>query len=93
MVLRNLTKTTGVLHEAQLLQMKLWPSVLWPRSKTEATISQGSSISTGLVEYDIQVNTPSPSDLENAKTLVDWTKTMLDGWDVRVSVNGKLLAR
>lgn len=32
LLLRDLTRRTGVLHEAQLLNLKLWPLVIFPKA-------------------------------------------------------------
>ena len=39
LALRALTRATGVLHEAQILQMKLWPFVLFPKHKVKYELS------------------------------------------------------
>lgn len=36
--LSGLTKTTGVLHEAQVLQLKYWPYVMAPHAKSIETV-------------------------------------------------------
>jgi len=48
-MLRNLTRLTGGIHEAQLFQLKLWPFLLYPKIKVkyELRIDQDKKI----VEY------------------------------------------
>ena len=38
LVLKQMTQTTGMLHEAQILQLKLWPYVLFPKTKVKYTL-------------------------------------------------------
>lgn len=88
MALRNMTKLTGAIHEAQLLQVKMWPKVLWPTASCEAHITN--DVGKGSVHYFITRSGKRITRKDRALVfqLVDWTDTIFDNWDVQVSING-----
>jgi hypothetical protein len=61
MMLRGLTKTTGMLHEAQVLQLKHWPRIAIPHS----TYSEfGFSHEKHVVEFRVKTKGKAPKDLK-----------------------------
>lgn len=61
MMLRGLTKTTGMLHEAQVLQLKHWPRIAIPHSTySEFAFSHEKH----LVEFRIKTKGKAPGDLK-----------------------------
>lgn len=93
LMLKDLTRRMGVLHEAQVLQLKMWPMTLFTHAKkTEERVNLESKE----IDYDIlQTKGKKPSDLkERFEALNEWTKWLLgDDWVVRVRERGKLLYR
>lgn len=83
-LLRELTKTTGVLHEAQVQQIRYWPVLLF-EAKSAAEIST----QTNTIHYKImptktkkKIKWDKPSSL-----LAEWTKALLgEDWTVLVQV-------
>jgi hypothetical protein len=71
-LLRELTRSTGVLHEAQVQQIRYWPVLLFS-GKSSAEVA---------TETKKSVKWTKPSQI-----LADWTKTLLgDDWTVLVQV-------
>jgi hypothetical protein len=81
--LRALTRITGALHEAQILQLKLWPFVLYPKIKYELRINQD----TKTIEYLMQIKGKVEHKFEEFEEGVQWL--LGPEWLLKVSVNGK----
>lgn len=83
-LLRTLTETTGVLHEAQVLQLKYWPWILFTH------------IADSVAEVDLERRTVNfrltigdddpPQDLDKRYRVMDeWVKSLLgDRWYIRI---------
>lgn len=83
-ILRQLTESTGVLHEAQVLQLKYWPWILFTH------------ISNSVAEVDLERrcvgfrltigDEEPPQDLNKRYRVMDeWVKTLLgDRWYIRI---------
>jgi hypothetical protein len=93
LLLRDLTARMGVLHDAQALQMKMWPLVLFTHAKkTEQRVN----IKEKEVDYILlQTKGKPPEDLEKRfAALNEWTKWLLGpDWLVRVKLRDKLIYR
>lgn len=97
MLLRAQSARLGTLHEAQVLQLKLWPRILFQTSTKET------SFKTDIVEKKLVfsvVNTGKPFKPSKGQGVVrpadapvvldEWTKALLGGdWDVTVNVRAK----
>jgi hypothetical protein len=93
LMLKDLTKRMGVLHEAQVLQLKMWPLTLFTHAKkTEERVN----LETKEIDFDIlQTKGKKPTDLkERFEALDKWTRWLLgDDWVVRVRERGKVIFR
>lgn len=83
MLLRALTEKLDILHEAQVLQLKMYPPVLYGASKFTLKLDlEGKKI-----HYELQSNPPDLNGTE-IDQLSSWVKTLLgDRWSVDVQVN------
>ena len=74
MALKALTRTTGCLHEAQILQFKLWPFVLYPKIKVkyELQIDQDGKAVTYLLKFPGKVPASLPEQLKGLEEAVQW---------------------
>lgn len=93
MMLRDLTNRLGALHEAQVLQLKMWPLVLFQHVKKceERVNIEAREIDFVLLQTKGEV----PKDFKKrCMTLAEWTKWLLGGdWVVRVKLRDKLVFR
>jgi hypothetical protein len=93
LMLKGLTRSMGVLHEAQVLQLKMWPLVLFTHArKCEERVN----LETREIDFVIlQTKGEAPKDLEaRMEALVGWTKWLLgDDWMVKVKLRNKTLLR
>jgi hypothetical protein len=92
-LLRDLTARMGVIHEAQQLQLKMWPIVLFTHGQK---FEERVDINGKEVDFIIlQTKGKKPADMdERFKALNDWTKWLLgDDWLVRVKLRDKVLYR
>jgi len=86
LLLRAFTKTTGMLHDAQVLQLKMWPRVLFQRS----TASQiRVDVAKAHLSFDIAVAGGKPIkgvlEPDAPKLLHDWVKSLLGPeWSVSI---------
>lgn len=88
MRLRHLTELTGVLHEAQLFQFKMWSAILFNKQTKVKVVNEhrGSKKVTYMVTGDVD-NLP-----EKAEQVCDWTATILgSGWEIEVRRKGKVI--
>lgn len=88
MTLRGLTKNTGVLHEAQVLQVKAWPIVLFSNCKSSKFSFCWEKRE---VEYDIKTKGRGKKDeMDRGVLLLDhYTKTLLGPeYTVTIFFNG-----
>lgn len=92
MLLKEQTNRTGMLHEAQVLQLKMAPLVLFAKSTKS---SFGINIDSKRIVFTITMGKRLPQGLVNkplgpkeaATTLDDLTKRLLgDDWDVEIRV-------
>jgi hypothetical protein len=84
MLLKELTKTTGVLHEAQVLQLKMWPYVAFQKlDKYEIAID----LDKKSVWYKMTSGSlPGDEKTKGAASLKKNVKALLgDDWEVIVS--------
>lgn len=92
-LLRNITATMGVLHEAQVLQLKWWPLTLFTHArKCEERIN----IERKEIDFVIlQTKGQPPKDIKKRyEAIVEWTKWLLGSeWTVRIRLRDKLLHR
>ncbi len=92
MLLRNLTKTTGLLHDAQLLQLKMWSLVFSSHvSSCEMHIDQEKQ----QIDFHLKTKGRTPADFqERCGHLVEWVQKLLGGeWLVRIKIREKLVHR
>ena len=91
MILKGLTRTTGVLHEAQIIQLKYWAVFLFPKVKFEIRIDQD----TRSVEYDFLFSGKSPSKLNEKLVSLEECLQWLLGteWLLTVLAKGKRVYR
>jgi hypothetical protein len=92
MLLRDITKRTGILHDAQVLQLKMWPLILLPFSK-----SAKAKIDTTKYEitFEVDVHGKLPKDADTHFGRLNEAVKWLLGkeWLVRVKVRGKQVYR
>ena len=83
-LLKNITKLTGALHEAQLEQMKYWLYALIKDPIIfEIQIAQEKQQVTYLIKSEADIK-------ENLSCLNNWIKWLLgEEWEVKVQINGK----
>ena len=83
-LLRDFTNRTGVVHEAQLLQLKMWPGVWFDRHVTsKCSIDQEKK----KLSYDVLVSSRAETDDELAEKLSRCVKWLFgDTWAVTVNV-------
>jgi hypothetical protein len=88
LLLRGLTKTTGILHEAQLLQLKLWPMVMISHATSSEAVFSYDDKS---VVFNVATKGPKPKDLDKRLECLDDSVKMLfgDEYLVVVYLNGK----
>lgn len=93
LMLRDLTARAGVLHEAQVLQLKMWPLVLFGHVKK---CEERVNLETREIDYVFLQTKGKPSNdfKERLDVLVGWTKWLLGSdWVVRVKLRDKLIHR
>lgn len=93
LLLRDITARLGVLHEAQVLQLKMWPLVLFGNVKK---CEQHVNIEGKVIEYHIlQTKGRYPNDKQaRFDAMADWTHWLLGSdWIVRIKERGKLIFR
>jgi hypothetical protein len=86
---KDLTRRTGTLIEAQVLQLRLWPQVAF--NVLDATIDP-LDIEGKTVNYMLRVKTfPKTKDVEKrANVVADWVRTLLgDDWAINVRFRQK----
>lgn len=75
LLLKNLTKKTGMLHEAQLAQLKAWPLALTHAYKCQIVFDYESKNLTYILS---ELNGRKPKDfLKRMAMLSKWTKQLL----------------
>lgn len=85
-----MTELTGVLHEAQLFQFKMWSAVLFNKESKVKIVNQHRG--TKKVTYMVSGNVDNLP--EKAEQVCDWTLTILgNGWESEVRKKGKLVYR
>lgn len=95
LLLRDLTEKTGALHEAQVLQLKLWPLTVFDKYATGSEFH----FSWEKHEVDFHLSTSSkykpPADMDKRLVILDTeVKGLLgDTYLVRVRVRGKVIFR
>lgn len=94
MVLRQVTEMTGALHEAQVLQLKMWPLVAAPHAASSEFTWDGKKKE---IDFTLTLNKKKrpPKDLvERFKGFDRSVKAMLgEDWLVRIKVNGAVIFR
>lgn len=93
LLLRDMTARMGVIHEAQVLQLKMWPLVLFGNVKK---CEEHINIENREVNFVIlQTKGKQASDFkQRCEALADWTKWLLGSdWIVRVKIRDKLVFR
>ena len=93
LLLRDMTARMGVIHDAQMLQLKMWPLVLFDNVKK---CEEHVNIEQKVLEFHI-LQTKGKYAVDREKRfehLVDWSKWLLGhDWIVRIKERGKLLYR
>lgn len=83
-LLKDMTRRTGLLHEAQVHQLKIWPRVVFSTSTAAS-----SEIDVKKKHLTFKVVTPKPPDaLEcpEGEVLASWVRELLgDDWQVTVN--------
>ena len=93
LLLRDLTQRMGIIHDAQQLQLKMWPIVLFTHGQK---FEERVNVEEKEVDFVIlQTKGKKPIDMdERFKALNDWTKWLLgDDWLIRVKLRDKVLYR
>jgi hypothetical protein len=91
-LLRDLTAKTGILHEAQVQQLRLWPLMLTHATKVDLFFNPSEKI----IIFELgQAKGPKPKDLKkNIHILSSWTKFLLgEHYKVSVLLDGKHLLK
>lgn len=88
MILRGMTKATGALHEAQVLQLKMYPMVMLSNSVSSEFTFDWENRS---VEFKVQTKGKRDKDFDKRMDCLDKSvKTLLgDEYLVVVNINGK----
>lgn len=85
MRLRHLTELTGALHEAQLLQFKMWTAVLFNK---ESTVEIKNQSKNKQISYIVRGEVDNLKD--KARAICDWTRKIVGNeWEVEVKQKGK----
>lgn len=90
--LRDMTRRSGVLHDAQVTQLKLWPRVIIPGClKSEAAVSTQD----GTVTFRLSIRGRQAKGFaEGVKRVADGVQWLLgDEYSVSFYVNGELFKR
>lgn len=93
LLLRDLTARTGLLHDAQRLQLRMWPIVLFTHAKK---CEERVNIQDKEVDFIIlQTKGKPPEDMEKRfASLNEWTKWLLGpDWLIRVKLRDKMIFR
>lgn len=87
-VLREQTRITGALHEAQVMQLKVWPLALFDATKDSGFTWEPVA---RVVTFMPVMKKRSESWMKpRLKTIFKWTQDLLGGeWQVVVKANGK----
>ncbi len=91
-VLREMTRRTGILHEAQILQLQWWPWVVIPHCKDfQIEFSHDNKI----LQYVIKTKGKPPTKYKKRlEYLANWVKELLGHeYDCRIVENGKVIFR
>lgn len=92
MVLRGMTQTTGILHDAQIFQLKMWSMVFSPHVQScELRIGPEKRE----IEFHLKTKGKAPGDFKDrCQMLVQWVQNLLGPeWLVRIKAKDKLLHR
>lgn len=92
MLLKDLTRRLDMLHDAQVLQLKMWPLVLFTHARSaELAVS----FENKEVDYIVKTKGKAPADLKDRfEYLNEWTKWLLgNDWLVKVKIQGKQVYR
>lgn len=85
MRLRHLTELTGALHEAQLLQFKMWTAILFTK---ESTVEITNKPKNKVICYVVRGTVDNLK--EKARQICDWTRTIVgNGWEIEVKERNK----
>jgi len=93
LLLRDLTQRMGVIHDAQQLQLKMWPIVLFTHGQK---FEEHVNVKEKEVDFIIlQTKGKKPADMDKRfAALNEWTKWLLGpDWLVRVKLRDKLIYR
>ncbi len=93
LLLRDLTARMGVMHDAQQLQLKMWPIALFSHAQK---IEEHVNLNDKEIDYVIlKTKGKKPADMDKRFAALDeWTKWLLgDDWLVRVKLRDKLIFR
>lgn len=91
-MLKELTRTTGALHEAQVLNLKLWPLCVFDMASTsEFTWDPELKSVTFTMSMPKKAKTPKLSVLKERVTILNkWVQALLgDEWMIHVKLAGK----
>jgi hypothetical protein len=83
-LLRQFTARTGVLHEAQIQHLKIWPRLLFPNTKARTSVDQeGRKVNIEVLS--VTGRAPKAILPKPAETLNEWVKALLGAsWEVAV---------
>lgn len=94
MTLREMTRTTGILHEAQVLQLKYWPLLAATHAKTAVPQVD---VTKKICDFQIRLNKDikPPADYDaRLQKLDEAVKWLLGGdWTVRIKIKNKIMFR
>ena len=90
--LREMSKTTKTIHEAQAMQLRIWPRVALPHTKSSTA---NVDFDTKTVSFSCQrdQSEEEPEDLqERLEQLTQWTQFLLgDDWLVTIFLSNNLI--
>lgn len=91
-MLKDQTRRLGVLHEAQVLQLKMVPWGFWPTVKSFEVLPD---LEKHDMVFELKLNGKKPDDFnEQCEKVNQWIKWLLgDEWIVRVRLKGKQVFR
>ncbi len=88
MSLKALTKETGVLHDAQVFQLKLWPLIMTHATRSEFTADFDFKV---LIFNITEIKGKEPTKFtKRLRLLCTYAQNLLgDEWEVTVKIKGK----
>jgi hypothetical protein len=95
-VLKAMTKTTGILHHAQIVQLKYWPRVVFPHSTAaEVVYYEKTDTVKPVIEFRLVLGkkTKAPKDMKKRMSVLGgWVRELLgDEFGTKIKVGSKII--